>query len=161
MFLFSNSAGILLSYSEVNIVFSAREKLFSGKRDAGTTLKTRLDVFSHSPRIRRRFHPPVAPSLSVSRVSIHFDVASFPPCLDGLRYVRSSRRIAFDRSIDLFWKSLTTEIRFDSFPIFLSFFSFSFLFFSRYISVAVVVFRIYSFSINFPINQSRSGFSLL
>lgn len=140
-------------YHTVKIVFSAREKLFSGKRDAGTTLKTRLDVFSHSPRIRRRFHPPVAPSLSVSRVSIHFDVASFPPCLDGSPSI--------DRSIDLFWKSLTTEIRFDAFPIFLSFLSFSFSFFSRYISVAVVVFRIYSFSINFPINQSRSGFSLL
>ena len=114
-----------------------------------------------SPRIRRRFHPPVAPSsLSVSRVSIHFDVASFPVSSSSPRSIISSARsILRSPSIDRRFGERFEVVR-DSFRCA---FQYSFLFFfvqDTYNHNRRLVFRIYSFSINFPINRSRPGFLL-
>lgn len=142
-------------------VFSAGENVFSpffrGEQENNVENTARRV----SPRIRRRFHPPVAPSsLSVSRVSIHFDVASFPVSSSSPRSViTSARSILRDGSpsIEGLEKgSRLYEIRFDA----LSNILFFFFFCSRHVYNRRLVFRIYSFSINFPINRSRPGFLL-
>lgn len=139
-------------------MFSAGENVFSpffrGEQENNVENTARRV----SPRIRRRFHPPVAPSsLSVSRVSIHFDVASFPVSSSSPRSIISSARsILRSPSIDRRFGERFEVVR-DSFRCA---FQYSFLFFfcSRHVYNRRLVFRIYSFSINFPINRSRPGF---
>lgn len=154
-------------HSEVDTmktVFSAGENVFSpffrGEQENNVENTARRV----SPRIRRRFHPPVAPSsLSVSRVSIHFDVASFPVSSSSPRSIISSARSILrdgSPSIDRRFGERFEVVR-DSFRCA---FQYSFLFFffffvqDTYNHNHRLVFRIYSFSINFPINRSRPGF---
>lgn len=133
-----------------NRVLGSWERL--GKRDAETRLENRARRFSFSFSSTCSFC-----SLSVSRVSI-------PP---RRRFTRDSRRVAaaaalllvglpsIDRSIDrsCFWEVARQRDMFDALSNISSFF---FLFETHILHV----FRIYSFSINFPINRlDSSGFS--
>lgn len=119
MFLSSNSAGILLSYRKRIYCYRGKScsrvvRTFFREKRCGNNVEN-TTCFSHSPWIRRRFHPPVAPSLSVSRVSIHFDVTSFL----FLHSILQDGSPSIDRSIDRScfekdWRGIARGIR-DSF----------------------------------------------